>query len=227
MPSLVSILQTALSPSPDQRFQSAEQFRDSLLQWLSGASASADARAMDADPAGSQTSGQEPTGGGPLPAAVMKFIEERLASYVGPMAGHFVRRACRTDADVASITMELADHIPDRVERDKFISAIEKSNLVSAARQRTRPDIRSRSSQPTIEAPASGAPVRTLGAEQLGRIATELAYFVGPLASRLVHSAAARAATLADLHQQLAAHIPSEEDRRKFLERARTIAPSG
>jgi hypothetical protein len=69
--------------------------------------------------------------------------------------------------------------------------------------------------------------VLVLNAEVLDRIATELTFFIGPVASRLVHSVATRVSTLADLCGELASHIPSEQDRQKFLERVRRAAPGG
>jgi serine/threonine protein kinase len=222
MPALVSILETALHPSPDQRFQSAEQFQNALLEWLSGASVSADSQATRAGGAVSVAGGRL-TGRAPISPALLKFLEERLASYVGPMAGLFVRKACRADADVDSITKELASHIPNRDERSEFVSAIENSDVVSAVRQGSRPNVRVQRSEPGVGIPVRSAQAPTLNAEQLGRIATELTYFIGPVARRLVHAASTRVSSVDDLYRDLATHIPSEQDRHKFLERVRTL----
>lgn len=226
MPALASILETALNPSPDQRYQSAAEFRDSLIQWLSGATASANATATvvsDARPA----QGGQGTGRGSVSPELLKLIEERLASYVGPMAGHIVRRAFRTDSDVASLTKELAGHIPDGAERDEFVSDIERSDLVRAAHQGSTPAMQVRGSRTTVASPVHDASPLTLSPEQLGRIAAELTYFVGPLSSRLVQSASIRVATLADLYLELATNIPSEPERQKFLERVRALGLTG
>ncbi len=227
IPALVSILETALNPSPDQRFQSAAEFRDSLTQWLSGASVSANARATETSGTRPAQGGQRQTGRGSVSPELLKLIEERLASYVGPMAGHFVRRACRADSDVVSLTKELAGHIPDRAERDEFVSDIERSDLVKAARHGSTPAMQARRSKTTIAAPVREARPLTLSPEQLGRIAAELTYFVGPLSSRLVQSASTRVSTIADLYLELATHIPSEPERQKFLARVRALGLTG
>ncbi len=223
IPALVSILEKALNAVPDRRFQSAEEFHDSLIQWLSGANVSGDLQAEPARNVRAAAAGRETTGGGSVSPALMKLMEDRLASHVGPMAGHFVRRACRTDADIVHITRELASHIPNRNERNEFVRAIENSDIVSAARQGSRPDLQATRSGSAVDAPARGARAPVLNAEQQAGVVNELAYFVGPLASRLVHSASARASTTAELYRELAAHIPSERDRQKFLQRVSTL----
>jgi len=223
IPALVSILETALNQSPDERFQSAAEFRDSLIEWLSDASSSANAQATGAGYAGPAEGGQAQTGRGSVSPELLKLIEERLASHVGPMAGHFVRIACRANSDVFGLTKELAGYIPDRAERDEFVSNIERSDLVRAARHDSAPPKPARRPLTTVAAPVREARPITLSPEQLGRIAAELTYFVGPLSSRLVQSASARATTLAELYQELAAHIPSERERQKFLEKLRTL----
>jgi eukaryotic-like serine/threonine-protein kinase len=225
MPALASILETALHTSPEQRFQSAEDFQNALLQWLSGATVSANSQATNVGNAVSAAGGHQ-TGKGTVSPALLKFLEERLASYVGPMAGHFVRKACRADTDVDSITKELASHIPNRDERSEFVNAVENSDVVSAVRQGSRPNVRIPRSDPGLASPVASAQAPTLSAEQLGRIAAELTYFIGPLAGRLVHAASTRVSSIDDLYRDLATHIPSERDRHTFLERVRTLIPS-
>jgi hypothetical protein len=154
-------------------------------------------------------------------------MEERLASYVGPMASHFVRRASRGATDVHSVATELAGHIADPDERRQFLSAIESSDIVSSMRRSARSAVSPPRSNPRNSATTLHAPVLVLDAEVLDRIATELTFFIGPVAGRLVHSVATRVSTLADLCGELASHIPSEQDRQKFLERVRRAAPGG
>lgn len=226
MPALVSILETALDASPDRRYQSAEQFQNSLMQWMSGATVSANSRATVTFRAGPATGGPEQTGTVPLSPALLKMMEDRLASYVGPMAGHLVRRACREGADVHTVAAELAGHIPNPDERKEFLGVIESSDIVSSMRRSARSAVSAPRSDPGRPAPTVPVPAPALSAEVLDRIATELTYFVGPLASRLVHSASGRAATLADLYRELASHIPSEQDRQRFLERVRSAVPT-
>jgi eukaryotic-like serine/threonine-protein kinase len=57
----------------------------------------------------------------------------------------------------------------------------------------------------------------------LDRLVQALAPHIGPIAKVLVSRAAKRARTANELLEALAAEIPSEEDRRKFLGRARSI----
>jgi serine/threonine protein kinase len=227
IPALVSILETALDAFPDRRYQSAEQLQNSLMEWLAGATISADSRATIAVRARPAAGGSVPSGSGPMSPALLKLMEERLASYVGPMASHFVRRASRGSTDVQSVVAELASHIADPDERRRFLSAIESSDIVSSMRRSAQSGTGAPRSSPRNSATTLHAPVLALNAETLGRIATELTYFIGPLASRLVQSVAAQVSTLPELCEALASHIPSEQDRQKFLERVRRAVPKG
>lgn len=223
IPALVSILETALNPCPDQRFENAEQFQNKLTAWLAGATESGNLRAKNAaGTAEPMTSRQAQANNEPVSPALLKMMEERLASYIGPMAGHFVRSACRPDTDLVSIATELASHIPNSAERNEFVRAIQNTEAVTATLHGEPSSIRPQRSQSGIEAPTNGAPTLALDNEELSRIATELAYFVGPMASRLVHAASARVSSRADLYQDLATYIPSEQDRQQFLKRVRT-----
>jgi serine/threonine protein kinase len=56
----------------------------------------------------------------------------------------------------------------------------------------------------------------------LDRLAQALAPYLGPIAKVLVTRAARRARNLHDLYEALAAEIPSEDDRRRFLGRVRS-----
>ena len=69
-----------------------------------------------------------------------------------------------------------------------------------------------RSPPPNPRRTASG-----LDPASLRRVEERFALYLGPLASQLVSKASPRAQSVEDLCQQLALHIPSPEDRRRFL----------
>jgi serine/threonine-protein kinase len=58
---------------------------------------------------------------------------------------------------------------------------------------------------------------KTWSPELIDKLGKDLAVYVGPLARVIVNRAAKRAQTLDELYKILAAEIPSENDRRKFL----------
>jgi molybdopterin biosynthesis enzyme len=153
-------------------------------------------------------------------------MEKRLASFVGPMAGHFVRRACRPDRDLVSITAELATHIPTREERNEFVRAIEKSDVYHSTLRGTQPPVPTPAASSGIERKESTEKL-DLNKEQMACIVSELTYFVGPVADRLANFAATRAANLNELYHELASHIPSEPDRLQFLQRIQSALPFG
>lgn len=226
IPGLVSLLETALHQSPMQRFQSARQFQNALTDWLTGTMEDGNSRARrSSKPESAQGSGA-PALDEPVSAELLKLMEKRLASFVGPMAGHFVRRACRPDTDLASITAELARHIPTPEERNEFVRAIENSDVYHSTLRGTQPPVPTPAASSGIER-KEGTETLDLNKEQMACIVSELTYFVGPVADRLAHFASTRAANLNELYHELASHIPSEPDRQQFLQRIQSALPLG
>jgi hypothetical protein len=80
-----------------------------------------------------------------------------------------------------------------------------------------------------VDAPAAAAPAAaaTLDAEQLRRVESELASYIGPLARLLVKRAAARAAGAEALLAELGAEIESDGERRRFLGACRALLRPG
>jgi serine/threonine protein kinase len=80
---------------------------------------------------------------------------------------------------------------------------------------------------PTVTGPA-GSTVHGASAPgsfepaTIDRLTQALAPYLGPIAKVLVTRAARRARTVTELHEALAAEIPSEDDRRRFLGRVRS-----
>jgi serine/threonine-protein kinase len=77
---------------------------------------------------------------------------------------------------------------------------------------------------PTVTGSAShGSSPGVFEPATLDRLTQALAPYLGPIAKVLVSRAARRTQTVTELHQALAAEIPSEDDRRRFLARARSV----
>lgn len=224
-----SVVARALAKRPEDRYPSAQAFRQALAAIAMGAGAASSdatvivppaqwARTVEAAPGagqapqsgsaanrgtqgGTQGSGAVPTG---WDAGTLSRIERALASHVGPMARLMVRNAARTCTDIGSLATAVSQHIPEAARRAQFMStATGGSSAVAAA--------------PTPQPTASGyEPTQALHAPQ-GEPLTEdmrqravqlLTRQLGPIAKVVVKRAADRAQGKADFLQQLAQAAP-------------------
>jgi len=95
----------ALSPFEDQRPQSVAEWRAALLS---------------AKPIEVKTQKLAPAPK-TLPPEVLKRAEQRLAEYIGPVAGVVVKRAAAKARDEAELYLLLADEIEDKEEKKAFV----------------------------------------------------------------------------------------------------------
>jgi len=124
-------------------------------------------------------------------AAELAELETRLSRVVGPIAKRLVADAARRYGSMAEIRRALAAQIDDPKERDRFAK---------------------RDTQPTTT-----MAVQTFDQATLDRMTQALAPYLGPIAKVMVARAARTARTPEELKDALAAHIPSPDERRKFL----------
>jgi serine/threonine-protein kinase len=103
----------AMAKAPEQRFQSAAEFRDAL-----------------------RLPGETTPERVPIPAAALdpqevRRVESCLMKAVGPIARHLVSQASRRAVSIDELCRLLADQVPDAAEREKFLRSC--SRTVSAA----------------------------------------------------------------------------------------------
>nr|WP_316643614.1 serine/threonine-protein kinase [uncultured Roseateles sp.] len=144
------VINRALAKKAENRFQSAQAFRQALLASAVHPEAAYPGGASDATvivppshwartveaaetPASANPSGARPTTFPPtsmstamLPAgweaAALSRIERLLAPHVGPMAKLMVRQAAHKNQEVVGLAMELSQHIGQETQRQRFIS---------------------------------------------------------------------------------------------------------
>jgi hypothetical protein len=129
-------------------------------------------------------------------------LEERLSRAIGPIARRLVPDAARRYGTLSEIRQALAAQIEDPRERDRFLQ--------------TTPGV------PTDTTARPQTSAMVFDAAALERLAQTLAPYLGPIAKVLVSRTARTARTVDELHQALAAELPSTEDRRRFLEAVRS-----
>jgi eukaryotic-like serine/threonine-protein kinase len=120
---LSAMIEKSLEKSPEDRFQTADEFR-LALQALNLE------RPLDHDsptasvvgiPHAQPVSKTPSRGFEPLDAAVLKAAGKKLAAYIGPMAKIIVSRAAHHARSVEDLYQILATEIPSAQDREKFL----------------------------------------------------------------------------------------------------------
>ncbi|MGD2117602.1 MAG: serine/threonine-protein kinase [Chromatiales bacterium] len=136
---------------------------------------------------------------------VLKELEHGLASYVGPLASVLVRRSSTANTTPEALVSSLAEHIADPQEKQQFLSKAKRC-------------IRADSTHDTATTTAAHSTLAdTMTAEQLEELSRKFAFFVGPLARRVVNKYASQYTDMHQLCQQLADQIADEKEREAFL----------
>ena len=191
---LSEVILKALAKAPAERFQTAAEFRNALR------------RISDR----SRTTAAVPPAPAPAPAALdparLAAIESALAAALGPIAKHLVARAARSTSDFDELCRRLAEQIPDPQGRRSFLRAVGAGSTAGGG------------AATTGSAPPPAAEEWDPSVLETARQA--LAAFVGPIAGVMVNRAAKISRTRQELLEKLALEIPSEQDRRAFLNRA-------
>ena len=220
--SLKSILRSALQYDPAARFQSAADFLAALKNIedmdLAAAGSSLFPTLVkrprpDAAPApGSDSVSQ--WGGD-----VLQALEQSLARHVGPMAKLLIKKQSRVAGSLEELVAELTRHIPNEDERSQFRKALDRSGISSAGGSVV-------SSAPDNSAVAAQLAGNILSSAVEDKIAQLLAFYIGPLAGRVVRRAHKTATDTDSLLRHLAGQIPDERERSEFLDKARRAISS-
>jgi serine/threonine-protein kinase len=230
------IVAKALAKDANQRYSSAAQFREALLQRAKAlpeeALATTIIAAAAASPSPSSGGVQQPTstqssGGSAVPTgwdpATLQQFERALVSFVGPMARVMVRNAARSCSDPESLTAVLGQQLPSEVERTAFRTKLSTTQVTrrTAATTASTSGTKSLGTRVVEATAGSGSPVN---ADTVAHARQVLTRHMGPIAGVIVKKAAAQARTEAELFEQLVAQFtdPAERDRLMASLRRRT-----
>jgi serine/threonine protein kinase len=140
----------------------------------------------------------------PLPGPPRDFdpvrlaeVESALAGVLGPISKHVVARAAQRCSSFEDLCRQVSEQIADARQRQSFLRAIA-SNAGAAAAAAATP----------VWDPA-----------MLAAVKQALAVHVGPIAGVMVTRALRTSRSRAELCEKLAAEIPDEQSRKKFLRR--------
>jgi eukaryotic-like serine/threonine-protein kinase len=221
----------ALAKRPDDRHASAQSWRVALLTLLDTLLAGDDPErtvlvgpltrpALD-PPRLAPTAMGAAAVGTHWPPELLAQLEQRLASYVGPVATRLIRRAAAQSSDSQTLSAQLARHFPDDASRREFDALLARhaaanlsASAVSASSMRAAGTAAAGASSGTA---AAGATARApLDPERIDAATRRLASHIGPIA-RIVAARAARGADAATFYARLADALPATVDRAAFL----------
>ena len=228
-----AVMARALAKKPDERFQTARDFASALVaafvksKPVAGAAQQADgsvepspaaAGVLNDDGAGAAGAASGKTMPGsqplPLPPEMLAEIESSLVRSIGPLAKVLVRKSVLHARSVEEFNSELAENIPEGIERSDFLKRIERLERSSPSAALPLPaPTTPRSPQESVAA----KPAAVFDPETLAAAEQRLALYVGPLAKLLVKRAASESGDLRELHRKLAEQIDSEPERAAFL----------
>lgn len=146
-----------------------------------------------------------------LSAELSAALNRSLAPFLGPITSRIIRNAAATSPSLDAMIERLSQQIPSDAERRNFLRQVESSGvrLLSSGINASQ----SGASRSGAATPASGYEP---GAEELALLTRQLAFHVGPLATRLVKLSLPGARDRADLVTRLAERIPDPKEREQF-----------
>lgn len=225
-PGLDAVIARALAKDPAHRFQTAEEFLEALTMAARGHVAvgwshtvpDLDLSLPDAPTARMEQptldAAKAPAGAAALELSplTLAIVESALEPSLGSLAKHLVRSCVKHVSNLADFYSTLAAYIPDPADCDEFLKNVSRLERVELARG-------------LDSAARSGATAwgrwGAFDAPTLERAEQQLTHHVGPLARAYINRAASESGNVAELYRRLAEHIPSEPERRAFLDTLR------
>ncbi len=196
----IPVLVKGLSASPEQRFQSAREFANTIknaITHLKSATtdSSNDATMVAQRPSKAITENQDE----------LDSMTRILVNYIGPIAKNIMQVQSNQYDSLGSLACAVAKEIPHADEREDFLRQWEESSGTRIdATQLHKPNTTEKKQQ------------KTFNKEILADIRENYANYIGPLASRLVDHFASQTTSLEQLINQLAEEIPQHNDRQNF-----------
>ncbi len=208
---LQAIVRKALAPQKSDRYQSALDFInaiDGIDKALPDGGISPPASLVNSTPAPSHFK---------VAKSALLEIEQSLAKHLGPIANLVIKKTLTTSRNPEQFMLSLAGHITDAQEREQFVSKAQTCLTISITQ--SSPATSNELFEKTVIQQPDTVTATPLSKPELDRIATELAYFLGPVAKHQVKRHAKKHQDPTTLCHQLAALIPMPDERKVFLQK--------
>ena len=197
---LSQAIMKSLAKAPEDRFQTAGEFRAAL----------AACRGAPASPILNRS--QPPAGG--IDSETLTRMEKCLTAAVGPIAKALAARAARGTGDPAALRLALAEQIPEEPARQKFLKCCERGPGQTTGRQST-----AGASLTSFQTKPGTA--REWTPEFLEEAERGLARHIGPLARTIVSKASRKVQTPTQFIEMLSSEIPDARKREEFASQLR------
>jgi serine/threonine-protein kinase len=145
---------------------------------------------------------------------LLREVERDLATYIGPMAAIALKRAARQTNEITALYELLGRYVENSREHAEFLAKGRRRAAAGAAGglHPVQP------SKPVTEGDRSrDRPTTSPGPANIASIESNLARHIGPIARILVKRELEKYETLDKFYRALAAHIPDQRDRERFL----------
>jgi hypothetical protein len=132
---------------------------------------------------------------------ILTVAKQELMPIIGPIANVLVDHVASEAISLEGLYGELALHIPDDADRERFVAS------------------RAHHADPTMPAAVTPADPgrKPIARDEVERVAKALTNYVGPIAAILARRESLAAGSFKDLLRRLAAKLPCEHDRDDFL----------
>jgi serine/threonine-protein kinase len=222
------VILKALQGKPELRFQDAASFLEALISIMSESGSEQGTViyqptkvvriAKNIRPEPDQTGNIET-----LHPDLLSSIESSLIRYVGPSAKVLIKKYSKEVSTLEELSMTLAKKIPNESERAEFLRALETSGVREAALSLEAKSSSglTRSGFVPEGARAVYAEPLQLSPEKLQSVTSELAFFIGPLAGRLVKKVFKQSSNLEEFYSRLSSLIPDASEQADFLNRVK------
>ena len=222
------ILIKALQAKPELRFQQATEFISQLKYILPEASSEdktvfhRPVKPVDQETAKHniiETTSPSAPSMTEIHAESLSLLESKLIQYIGPAAKVLIKRYSQKSNSLEGLSISLAQQIPNKEERSEFLKTLNStgfhntSSIIAVSQDRST----LQATLVTQQTKNNDAPILTL--EELQLITNELAFYIGPLASRFVKKAFKQSSSIEEFHHKVAKFIPDEDEQVAFLKK--------
>jgi len=225
------VILKALQAKPELRYQHATEFLDQLIEIMSESGSEQGTVIYQPSKvvriAKTQTNiAPSTTKDDSIHPDVLSTLESSLIRYVGPTAKVLVKKYSKESNSLEDLSMTLARKIPNDGERSEFLRSLETSGVreISLSKEAesksglTRDGLKSAS---VVAASPTTQGALLLSPEKLQSVTNELAFFIGPLASRLVKKVFKQSPNLDEFYSKLAGFIPESSEQAIFLKKVK------
>jgi len=220
-----SIIQRALQPKPEKRYQNAASFLNPLVNILSQTGTEQGTVIYQPTQVVRIAKSKPDLSDASIHPEVLSTLESSLIRYVGPTARMLVKKYSKQNMSLQDLSMSLANQIPNENERSEFLRSLDSSGIyeISLAKDaERRSGVTDSNSHANVSVHEDkGNETLILSPEKLQSVTRELAYFVGPLASRLVKKVFKQSSNIDDFYKKLASFIPDASEQDVFLKKVK------